>query len=216
MRDRKTMPEWMIERKQQIYNRVCLILFVICMLCGAFVLGCTITWEQVNGKAIFVEGKRDFGLYAGVTNEDWLSYELTVDKEDKETVSTDIEQNNYTNDDLELFAKLIYRETGNQGWDCMLACGSVVLNRMNSDHYPDTLKGVIYQHNKRTGKYAYSVVKNSSRFNNTVPSEEAYWCAEFLLQNGSQIPANVMYQGQSRSIGSGVWKIINGEVYCFE
>ena len=45
----------------------------------------------------------------------------------------------------ELLAALIYCEAGNSSYDCMLAVGSVVLNRVNSPYYPDTITGVIYQ-----------------------------------------------------------------------
>ena len=47
--------------------------------------------------------------------------------------------------DLELFAALIECEAGSTNYDGMLAVASVVVNRMKSSYYPDTLRGVIYQ-----------------------------------------------------------------------
>ena len=47
--------------------------------------------------------------------------------------------------DLELFAALIECEAGSTDYEGMLAVASVVVNRMNSSYYPDTLRGVIYQ-----------------------------------------------------------------------
>lgn len=47
--------------------------------------------------------------------------------------------------DLELFAALIECEAGSTNYDGMLAVASVVVNRMNSSYYPNTLRGVIYQ-----------------------------------------------------------------------
>lgn len=47
--------------------------------------------------------------------------------------------------DLELFAALIECEAGSTDYEGMLAVASVVVNRMNHSHYPDTLRGVIYQ-----------------------------------------------------------------------
>lgn len=51
----------------------------------------------------------------------------------------------YTSDisDLELLAALIYCEAGNQTDEGKLAVGAVVMNRLNSPSYPDTLRGVI-------------------------------------------------------------------------
>lgn len=216
----KTMPKWKIRRIEQIHRRMYLTLFVICLLCGAFALGCTITWEMVYGNpragAIVEIDKHTYGLYAGITDIDFTTCEIaTVVEEEKEDVTATEEEIvylGYTESDYELLAKLIYRETGGQGIECMIACGSVVLNRVNSDnpYYPDTLEEVIFQSGQ------YSVTFNRDRFYNTVPSEDAYFVAEMLLTNGSQIPSNVMFQGQSRTIGSSVWRVINGEVYCYE
>ena len=46
---------------------------------------------------------------------------------------------------MELFAALIECEAGSTNYDGMLAVASVVVNRMNSSYYPNTLRGVIYQ-----------------------------------------------------------------------
>ena len=78
----------------------------------------------------------------------------------------------YEHSDYELLAKVIYRETGNQGKECMLYCGSVILNRVKSNRYPDTIYGVVFQH--RGNSYQYSVARNKDRLYNTVPSDTAY------------------------------------------
>ncbi len=52
---------------------------------------------------------------------------------------------NVSEEDLELFAGLIECEAGSTDYDGMLAVASVVVNRMKSSAYPDTLRGVIYQ-----------------------------------------------------------------------
>lgn len=48
-------------------------------------------------------------------------------------------------DDIRLLAALIYCESGNQSYAGKVAVGSVVINRMESKHFPDTLRDVIYQ-----------------------------------------------------------------------
>lgn len=50
-----------------------------------------------------------------------------------------------TASDVELLAALIECEAGSTDYEGMLAVGSVVVNRMKSSYYPDTLYGVIYQ-----------------------------------------------------------------------
>jgi spore germination cell wall hydrolase CwlJ-like protein len=50
--------------------------------------------------------------------------------------------------DLDLLARLIYCEAGNQSYEGMLAVGCVVMNRVKSDKFPDTIHDVIYQNNQ--------------------------------------------------------------------
>ena len=52
---------------------------------------------------------------------------------------------NVTASDVELLAALIECEAGSTHYEGMLAVGSVVVNRMKSRYYPDTLRGVIFQ-----------------------------------------------------------------------
>ena len=46
----------------------------------------------------------------------------------------------------ELLAALIFCEAGNQPYKGQVAVGAVVLNRIKSKTYPDSMKEVIYQH----------------------------------------------------------------------
>jgi spore germination cell wall hydrolase CwlJ-like protein len=47
--------------------------------------------------------------------------------------------------DIELLAKIVYLEAGNQSEEGMLAVANVVLNRVKSDKFPDTVYDVIFQ-----------------------------------------------------------------------
>lgn len=47
--------------------------------------------------------------------------------------------------ELELLAALIYCEAGGESYEAQVAVGSVVLNRMDSSYFPNTMTGVIYQ-----------------------------------------------------------------------
>lgn len=121
----------------------------------------------------------------------------------KETYNT-INQNN---SNLMLLARLVNAEVGSLNDEAQIACASVVLNRVNSSAYPNSIKGVIYQ------KGQYSVVR-SGRINRT-PSDRAIKNAKYVLEHGSQIPSNVVYQSMGRQ-GSGVYKIIDGEYFCYK
>ena len=48
-------------------------------------------------------------------------------------------------DEVTLLAGIIECEAGGQDYEALLAVGAVVMNRVNSSHYPDTIYGVIHQ-----------------------------------------------------------------------
>lgn len=57
----------------------------------------------------------------------------------------DISEVSFAEGDLSLLANLIYCEAGGEPYEGKLAVGSVVINRVLSSVYPDTVVGVIYQ-----------------------------------------------------------------------
>ena len=52
--------------------------------------------------------------------------------------------------ELKLMAAIIYCEAGNQSYTGMVAVGAVIMNRINSSRFPNTLEGVIYQRGQFT------------------------------------------------------------------
>ena len=105
-----------------------------------------------------------------------------IEKENEEEIKT------YTDEDLMLLAKVIYSENGCSWFPrvIQLITGSVVLNRVNDEDFPNTIYDVVYQPGQ------YGCAWNGSF--NIDPSEEAIESARFLLENGSIIPKNVVYQ----------------------
>ena len=57
----------------------------------------------------------------------------------------DISEVTFADGDLYLLANLIYCEAGGEPYAGKLAVGSVVINRVLSSVYPDTVVGVVYQ-----------------------------------------------------------------------
>lgn len=92
-------------------------------------------------------------------------------------------------DDLYLLAKLIYAEAGSD-WlsdNFRLCVGEVVLNRVASPEFPDTLYDVVYQ----KGQYA-SV--GTTAFATLVPSQACVDVALRLLQGERQMAPSVVFQ----------------------
>ncbi len=57
----------------------------------------------------------------------------------------DVSQVTFTEEDVTMLANLIYCEARGESYEGKLAVGSVVVNRILSSKYPDTMAGVIYQ-----------------------------------------------------------------------
>ena len=109
--------------------------------------------------------------------------------------------------ELEMLAHLIGGEAGSE-WceDKMLYyVGSVVLNRVKSPDFPNTLEGVIFQ----KGQYACTWDGNYNR----EPSERCYRIAEQLLTYGSVLPDDVVYQAQFIQ-GSEVYAKVQNMYFC--
>lgn len=109
--------------------------------------------------------------------------------------------------ELYLLAHLLCGEVQTGSWETQIAVGSVVLNRVEDPSYPDTLKGVIYQR----GQYACTWDGNFDR----TPTERNWAVARYLLENGSQIPTNVVYQAQFKQ-GHGVYGKFGREILCYK
>ena len=74
---------------------------------------------------------------------------------DKKTVAKEVEVN-YTKAQLRLLSALVFCEAQSESYNGKLAVAIVVMNRVKSNQFPDTLKGVIYQ------RYQFSPVTNGT------------------------------------------------------
>ena len=64
----------------------------------------------------------------------------------------------YTASDLDLLARLITAEAGDQPYDAKVSVGAVVINRVKNPTFPNTIRGVIYQVDG--GYYQFTPVEN--------------------------------------------------------
>lgn len=112
----------------------------------------------------------------------------------------------YTEEDLEILAHLLAGECQSYPDREQLLVGSVVLNRVKNPNYPNTVKGVVFQ----KGQYACTWDGNYYR----KPTERNRANAKWLLENGSILPENVVYQSGGRQ-GSGVYIKTAYHYFCY-
>lgn len=108
-------------------------------------------------------------------------------------------------EDLYWLSHVICGEAQSYSRECQIAVGSVVLNRVNSDRYPNTLEGVITQ------RHQYACYRDGN-FHRT-PTETNIEVARELLMHGSQLPENIYFQAQFKQ-GDFCYAKIDGEYFC--
>jgi len=84
------------------------------------------------------------------------STKTTKETAKKTTTTTKKETVKYTKNELRLLSALIYCEANGESYNGKLAVAIVVMNRVRSGAFPDTVKGVIYQ------KYQFGPVNNGA------------------------------------------------------
>lgn len=131
-------------------------------------------------------------------NDDWV--EITYEGETAYIYSR------YVADELYLMSHLLMGEAGNCDDTTQLWVGSVALNRIKSKHFSDSLYGVIYQ----KGQYACTWDGNF----NKQPTEQCIKNAAYLLENGSVLPDNVVWQAGFMQ-GDGIYSERDGLKFCF-
>lgn len=111
--------------------------------------------------------------------------------------------------DINLLAEVIYWENWHTDKEHLAAyyTGAVVMNRVKSSKWPDTVYDVLYQ------KRQYSTT--GYFFTKELP-QEVYEMAADIIRNGTpDVPYNVVYQATFVQ-GSGDWiDPINGEHFCY-
>ena len=106
----------------------------------------------------------------------------------------------YTDEDLYILSHIISAEAGNCSEDMMLAVGSVVLNRVQDDRFPDTIEEVVFQQGQ------YSPTWNGAYY--AEPTEAACEVAKTLLEEGPTIDPSVVWQAEFPQ-GQGVYDTID-------
>lgn len=95
-----------------------------------------------------------------------LAEEMAMSKLASQSAKRDISEVSFAESDRYLLANLIYCEAGGEPYAGQLAVGAVVINRVLSSVYPDTITGVIYQRKQfspvASGRLAIALNENKA------------------------------------------------------
>lgn len=95
-------------------------------------------------------------------------------------------------DEVTLLAAIVEKEAGGSGYQGMLAVASVVMNRVRSSSYPDTVEGVIGQKGQFTGG-----ISGLSNIISRGPSSAAIRAAEAALAGEDIVDGKVSFRSSS-------------------
>lgn len=99
--------------------------------------------------------------------------------------------------DLVLFAAILQCEAGGYNYDGILAVATVIMNRMESPAYPNTISGVVYQ----SGQFAPTWDGSLSRVPQSGPVSLCYQVAQEALGGARLASVSGCYQFRSASTG---------------
>ena len=103
----------------------------------------------------------------------------------------------YNSSDLNLLARLIYAESRGEPYSGQVAVGAVVLNRVKSSSFPNTVAGVIYQSG------AFSVVNDGQI--NLSPNETAKKAARDAYNGWDPSYGAIYYYNPNTATSSWIW-----------
>ena len=128
------------------------------------------------------------GITVTVTNikETEESVATSQKSEEQNAAVTDYNTKSQDTADIRLLAQLIHHEAGNQGLNGMIAVGEVVMNRVKSSKFPNSIRDVIYQNGQFSGVSSISSI---------TPSETELTVAQNVLAGNMSIlqDDNVLY-----------------------
>jgi len=113
-------------------------------------------------------------------------------------------------EEINLLAEVIYYENWHTDKEKKTArwTGAVVMNRVKSKKFPNTVKDVLYQ-----TKPCIQYSTTQYFFKKELP-QEVYEMAEDIYRNGTpEVPENVLYQ--ATFVQGEVWNKLNGEIFCY-
>lgn len=155
-----------------------------------------------NATVIFTETKSD------------SETEKTISEEVTETVTEPVaETRSYTDDDLFYLAAAVCREAGGATDEIQLLVANVVINRVNSSIYPNTIYEVLTQKSQYGAMWKYGI--SFPNWADQSIQDHCYDIARRILDGERVCPENVLFQAEFEQ-GSGIYKQFGDDYYfCY-
>ncbi len=110
-----------------------------------------------------------------------------------------------TEDEIDLLAQIVWLEARGECFEGQQAVVEVVLNRMLSDYFPDTLEEVIFQKNQ---------FSTAGLVHKAEPGNTQYLAIEAAFSGANILPLDVVFFSQAPQ-NDNIWGSIGGHVFCY-
>lgn len=137
----------------------------------------------------------------------------------KELQGVELPTYTYTKEDIELLAKCVQAEAGVKNYTSQKMVTQVILNRVKSGGFPNTIKDVIYQ--KTAGNVPQFSVAYNGALDKQVVTPETYKNIYEVLMFGYEMPETVQFF-YSSNLKKNNWvktlekyREVEGTVFCF-
>jgi N-acetylmuramoyl-L-alanine amidase len=126
-------------------------------------------------------------LFGAEASYDAETSAVTVDTATKELIEDG--ESYYARQDIYWLSRIIYAEANGQPFDGMIGVGNVVLNRVNSARFPNTVEAVVFEPGQ------FTPVDNGSIYNE--PSDDAILAAQMCLDGVNTVGNSLFFLNPS-------------------
>ncbi|HIW05104.1 MAG TPA: spore cortex-lytic enzyme [Firmicutes bacterium] len=150
-------------------------------------------WRTTNAVKNF---QRDYGLTQDGIVGAWTerSLKITLNSSSSSSSSSSVSSSN-----LDLLARCVYAEARGEPYTGQVAIAAVVLNRVESPSFPNTISGVIYQ------KGAFTCVSDGQI--NLTPNQTAYNAARDALNGWDPTNGCLYYYNPATATSKWIWSL---------
>lgn len=152
-------------------------------------------WGYYSGSVDGIYGSRTRAAVIKFQKKNGLSADGIVGTQTAKALGMSL--SSQSSNDLYLLAKCIHAEARGEPYSGQVAVGAVILNRVKSSKFPNTIYGVIYQ------PYAFTAVSDGQI--NLEPNSTAYKAARDALNGWDPTYGCIYYYNPSTATSSWIW-----------
>ncbi len=171
----------------------------------------------VNGREYFIDGQPTLVNGNTMVPLDFIAHNFDCDISwdsltqslyvKKEGISIKMNDGGYSSEDVLWLARIVQVEGNGTPYDCKLAIANVVLNRVKSGVFPDSVKNVIFHHGQFPPAY-------KAGFSESIPRDENIYVAKMALNGDNNISTCLYFNNRPfKSKADDLYKIIDGEYF---